>query len=140
MACFATLSPPTFKLSAWLLPMCLSNTATGQPSKVSPSGALGRAYRLSLGLIHVVSGHSKEKNLSSPSKPPISILLTILLLAIVTYLREAGSSLAKITVGEEYDEEQDEVCIRSKKRSPKNDAQVLLKGPVVKARSPDGAF
>ena len=31
--------------------------------------------------------------------------------AIVTYLREQGSSLAKITVGEEYDEEQDEVGI-----------------------------
>lgn len=31
--------------------------------------------------------------------------------AIVTYLREQGSSLAKITVGEEYDEEQDEAYV-----------------------------
>ena len=31
--------------------------------------------------------------------------------AIVTYLREQGSSLAKITVGEEYDEEQDEAFV-----------------------------
>ena len=31
--------------------------------------------------------------------------------AIVTYLREQGSSLAKITIGEEYDEEQDEAFV-----------------------------
>ena len=32
---------------------------------------------------------------------------------IVTYLREQGSSLAKITVGEEYDEDQDSVRLSS---------------------------
>lgn len=31
--------------------------------------------------------------------------------AIVTYLREQGSTLAKITIGEEYDEEQDEAFV-----------------------------
>lgn len=31
--------------------------------------------------------------------------------AIVTFLRERGSSLAKITIGEEYDEEQDEAFV-----------------------------
>ena len=31
--------------------------------------------------------------------------------AIVTYLREQGSSLARITIGEEYDEEQDEAFV-----------------------------
>ena len=31
--------------------------------------------------------------------------------AIVTFLREQGSSLAKITIGEEYDEEQDEAFV-----------------------------
>ena len=31
--------------------------------------------------------------------------------AVVTYLREQGSSLARITIGEEYDEEQDEAFL-----------------------------
>ena len=47
----------------------------------------------------------------------------------MTYLREQGSSLGKITVGEEYDEEQDEVCMPLVSRYPvKRSFFILIRG------------
>nr|AAA33609.1 arginine-specific carbamoyl phosphate synthetase small subunit [Neurospora crassa] len=77
----STSSLPTSSAPVSLSPMSLPSTATGLLFRAWASGAPARAF------------------------PPLSGVDTR---AIVTYLREQGSSLARISIGDEYDADEDE--------------------------------